>query len=362
MGHVGIDWTQVVARIENAVPLALASDVPAELAAFVSDKTYTQLFIQAFDAPQVTPARIAMAIASYERVLISDDAPVDDFPNGFTQQEIMGSTLFDSKARCAFCHSAPLFTDHSFRNIGLRPPFEDLGLGAVTGDPADDGKFKMPSLRNVELRAPFFHNGGKSTLEEVVEFYDVGGEFHAGQDPDIQPLNLTQAEKDALVAYLKTFTDPRVRDGLPPFDRPTLYSETAKVPALYGAPTPGFSGSVPASIAVEPPFLTNPSLTVGLKNGLGGALGVLVLGAAAEPAGLPVAGITLHLALAPAPVVYSVGSLGGVGPGNGFRSEVFGLSLGPAAVGQSVFGQWIVVELAPGPSLAASDAFALTFF
>jgi hypothetical protein len=90
-----------------------------------------------------------------------------------------------------------------------------------------DGAFKTPGLRNVELTAPYWHNGGQLTLRQVVEFYNRGGDFHENNidnlDPDIQNLGLTEAEKDALVAFLKALTDERVRLHKAPFDHPQLF-------------------------------------------------------------------------------------------------------------------------------------------
>jgi hypothetical protein len=367
MGHVGIQWADVTARIQNATPLALATEIPPVLQEFVQGETYSSLFLQTFDTPAVTPARIAMALASYQRELISDQAKVDQFPEGFSELELLGGAIFDFQGRCARCHSAPVFSDHSFRNIGLRPIAEDLGRGAITGDPADNGKFKVPSLRNVELRSPFFHNGGFDTLEEVVEFYDRGGDFNEGQDPLIAPLNLSQVEKTALVAYLRTFTDDRVHFRQAPFDRPTLYTETNRVPILSRTGTPGSAGAIPAVIAIEPPSVTNPSFTIGVKNALGGAAAVLVTGSAVVAPALSPGTIgqpPLNLWVAPPFEMTSAGPLAGTGPAGGYGALVFDLTrLGPAVIGTQWFGQWLVLDRnSPNGTASASEAFELTFF
>ncbi len=367
MGHAGIQWSEVTARIQNATPLALASEIPPELHEFVQGETYASLFTATFDTPGVTPARIAMALASYQRELVSDQAKVDSFPTNFTELEMLGAFVFDFHGGCARCHSAPVFSDHSFRNIGLRPIAEDLGRGAITGNPADDGKFKVPSLRNAELRSPFFHTGGVETLEEVVEFYDRGGDFTINQDPLIVPLNLTPSEKEGLVAYLKTFTDDRVHFRQPPFDRPTLYTETNRVPILARTGTPGSAGAIPAVIAIDPPSVTNPSFTVGVKNALGGAPAVLVTSSGLSAPQLSLGALgkpTLNLWIAPPYSMIPAGPLSGQGPGEGYGALVFDLTLlGPEAVGTRWFGQWLVLDRnSPNGMASASEVFELTFF
>ena len=130
-------------------------------------------------------------------------------------------------------------TDDGFANIGVRPTDDDKGLGGT--DPAGnslsitrntpgetpdaiDGTFKVPGLRNVDLTAPYFHNGSQMTLRQVVEFYNRGGDFaNTELSPDLQPLGLSEAEKDDLVTFLEALTDPRVKDQSAPFDHPELY-------------------------------------------------------------------------------------------------------------------------------------------
>jgi cytochrome c peroxidase len=235
------------------------------------------------------PLFLGLSIQAYESTLVSNDAPIDRYfdnkskPGILSDSQIRGKTLFEGKAKCIQCHEGPLFTDaaianvkderlehmimgdgnpavydHGFYNIGVRPTGEDLGVGGKDpfGNPlaesrvAQQGKFqqllgenpnftvapgeritangafKTPSLRNVELTAPYFHNGGKLTLEQVVEFYNRGGDFHeqnfADLDPNIQNLGLNTQDKADLVAFLKSFTDERVRYQQEPFDHPQL--------------------------------------------------------------------------------------------------------------------------------------------
>jgi len=368
MAHHGRDWVDVVDRLEGAQPLALATDVPDELATFVGGRTYADLFADAFGTTHVTPARIGMAIATYERTLISNQSPFDDFVAGnetaLSPEAQLGRTLFNGAANCSTCHGEPEFTNHVFANVGARPANEDLGLYLVTKLPSDRGKFKVPSLRNVALRAPYFHSGSAATLEDVVEFYDRGGDFQDNKSLEIHPLGLTPEEKAALVAFLEALTDPRVEAELPPFDRPTLYSETARVPETYGGPTLGSGGAAPRVAAVEPPHQDNPSFTLGVWNGLGGAPAFLSLDAQGVETPIPLFGIGVHLAMTPALSIRHVGPLSGAGPGEGYTSRSFDLGSTAGLEGTEVYAQWFVLD--PGSTaeggFSASEGVRFTVF
>ena len=232
-----------------------------------------------------------LCIQLYEATLVSDQAPFDSYAEGnssaLTDQQKQGLDLFFNKGKCANCHGGPEFTkatvghikkerlermimgdggkavyDNGFYNIGVRPTLEDLGVGGtdpfgfplsesrlarnfgsgafkelIGQDPnlklksnervAANGAFKTPTLRNIELTAPYFHNGGQRTLREVVDFYNRGGDFHdqniADLDPDVERLGLSDYEKEALVAFLTSLTDERVRYRRAPFDHPQLF-------------------------------------------------------------------------------------------------------------------------------------------
>jgi len=188
MAHVGRGWQDVTARIGSATPLALAENVPASLADWIGRRSYAKLFDEAFGTPDVTAVRIAMAIATYERTLVSDQSRLDS--GTLNPQEQQGRQIFNSpQSRCRACHSGPLFTDDQFHYTGVRPAQEDVGRQAVTGLPQDRGRFRTPGLRNVGLREPLFHNGRMATLEDVVDFYNRGGDFNApNKSPLVVPL------------------------------------------------------------------------------------------------------------------------------------------------------------------------------
>jgi len=201
-----------------------------------------------------------LAIQAYESTLVSDQTPVDRFLSGeagaLSDSAKAGMGVFSGAGGCESCHSGAALSDASvasvsvggatdagardtgFHNIGVRPTASDpgqggtdpfgkplsvslLGGGSGTGVP---GTFKTPDLRNVALTAPYFHNGGQLTLRQVVDFYSRGGDVpNAEQDPRIRNLGLSDVQKDDLVAFLESLTDPRVRDQSAPFDHPELF-------------------------------------------------------------------------------------------------------------------------------------------
>lgn len=376
MGHIGSDWPAVVARIEGATPLALASNVPTDLANFVNGRTYPELFGDAFGTQEVSAARICMAIATYERTLVGATAPFDEFigngppggppqnPDALTNQERQGFQIFNGIGRCRVCHGGPLFTDNNFHYTGIRPRNEDLGRFEVTGVNNDRGRMKTPTLRNVELRGPFFHNGRFATLEEVVDFYDRGGDFDApNKAAAVAPIGLNPQQKAALVAFLRRpLTDPRVRDGLAPFDRPTLYSESNRVPSFYGGGTPGTGGHVPNVYAVEPPMVGGEDMTVAIDNALGGRMAIFCLTTGQDFVGTPITGTTFHVDLTSNVTLRRIPSLDGFGPGNGHGSVTVQVPSSSAAIGTSLYGQWFVIDNGAGPRFAASEAVQFDWF
>jgi cytochrome c peroxidase len=226
MGCETRTWDDVRARLISAIPLQYATNLPQEMADTLSQfADYESLFEMAFGTTQITGERIGFAIASYERTLISDQSPYDQFvggnPNALSQNQQNGLNVFLNN--CLPCHGGPFLSDGIYHDIGVRPEAEDTGRFEVTGNPNHIGRFKTPPLRNVELRSPYFHNGGKDTLTEVVDFYNGGGDFQNPEGgPGTPPLNLPQGARANLVLFLEALTDERVRNSLPPFDHPTL--------------------------------------------------------------------------------------------------------------------------------------------
>ena len=357
MGHAGRDWTQVSSRITNSKPLAVATNIPAPLQTWIGGRTYAELFNEVFGTPEVTPARIAMAIATYERTQYSDQTPLDMANAGITpltQQEQNGRNLF-VQVECAVCHAGALGTDNSFRYIGVRPPNDDTGRFQVTANNGDLGRFRVPSLRNVELRGTFFHNGRFDTLEQIVAFYNRGGDFNApNKDPDVRPRGLNGQQQADIAAFLRRpWTDPRVTSELPPFDRPMLYAQSNRVPVITGTGVAGSNARIPLPMAIEPPLLGNPSFTVAVSNALGGANAVLVIDTN-DPgtASIPASGSFTRRTL----------SLQGNGAGNGFGSVVLSIPNNPALLGQTFYGRWYVTDAGSTSGIAVSPAFRFTVF
>ena len=181
-----------------------------------SHSDYPFLFKQAFNINYIDSNHIVKAIAQFERTLISTNSKLDRYLNNeeqLTISELNGYAIFNTeKGDCFHCHSTNMFMDNLFHNNGLDiEPFIDIGRSKVTSNPLDNGKFKTPTLRNVEMTAPYMHDGRFSTLEEVVEHYDSGGKYSTTVDPLMKKLGvglqLSNQEKKDLVAYLKTLTD-----------------------------------------------------------------------------------------------------------------------------------------------------------
>lgn len=358
MGHIGRDWPNVVARIQSSQPLALAAFIPADLKAWIANRSYPQLFQEAFGTTAVTPARIAFAIASYERTLLPNQARIDSVIAGtalLTPLQAQGQQLF-GQSGCAGCHAGPMFSDGQFHYIGVRPAAEDSGRFVVTRNIGNLGQMKTPSLRNVDLRPSHFHTGRFARLEDVVAFYNRGGDFNAPNKPAvIRPLNLTPQQQAALVAFLRgALTDPRVRDQVFPFDRPSLFSDGEMVPVVTGAGVAGSGGVVPQVIAIEPPLSGNTSFTVGLQRGLGGATATLVIDSSEPPA-------SSVLPSSAALTVQSI-TLQGSGSGNGFASVPVTIPVDPTLRGRTFHGRWYVADPAAADGVSWSPAFSFRVF
>jgi len=184
------------------------------------DSEYPEMFLKAFGTEIIDSVQIGKAIAQYERTIISANSKFDKYLLGqttLTIQEEEGFNIFMDEERgdCFHCHgneNNPLWTDNKFHNNGLDNIFSDLGLGAVTGDPNDNGKFKTPSLRNLEFTAPYMHDGRFSTIDEVINHYSEGLQDSQTVDPLMKMVSqggvqLSFEEKANLKAFLLTLSD-----------------------------------------------------------------------------------------------------------------------------------------------------------
>jgi len=158
---------------------------------------------------------VSKAIASFERTAISRNSPFDKWVKGdakaMTAQQVKGFEVFAGKGNCMACHSGANFTDNGFHNLGLASwgaAEPDMGRYAIKPVNAMKGAFKTPTLRDIARTAPYFHDGSAQTLMDVVEHYDTGGTVKTNLSPNMKPLNLTQDEKLALVAFMEALTSP----------------------------------------------------------------------------------------------------------------------------------------------------------
>lgn len=253
MAQQGRDWTDVTSKLSTVSPLALASNIPADMQdALQGNPDYPRLFSSAFGNNEITPVRIALAIATYERTLVPNETPWDNYVagdlNAMTIDQIAGWEAFNDETPCANCHRPPLFSDDNFRNIGLRPSVEDLGRFEVTGNNNDRGEFKTPSLRNSGLRSALMHVGWVTDVADALDFYNAGEnntghvQFRQNQSNipnsniDIDEIDVFGKDPVRLAQVVEFIanglTDPRVANETFPFDRPTLSTEQSQASTL----------------------------------------------------------------------------------------------------------------------------------
>ena len=214
---------QIIGPISN--PLEMASSHTAMVQTLSQVPGYKPYFKEAFGSDDITLDRVSKAIADYERTRMSGNSPYDRWRfarenSAVSAEAKLGHDLFFDKARCATCHSGSNFTDGAFHNLGVgwdprTMSFKDDGRFLVTKDPGDRGAFKTPGLRDVSKRAPYMHDGSIATLREVVELYNRGGITNPTQTPRMFSIGLTEAELDALVAFLRSLDGEGYQDTAP---------------------------------------------------------------------------------------------------------------------------------------------------
>lgn len=195
-----------------------------------------------------------LALQAYQATLVSADSPFDRFMEGdsgaLSIQEQEGMRFFQTNGRCTNCHGGAEFSAASFTSLGpgnrFNRAFQRTGVRPVSEDPGrGNGSFKSSGLRNVELTGPFFHNGGQATLEQVIDFYARGGDFVGNNG--VRSFNASPAQKSALVAFLKSLTDDRVRFERAPFDHPEICVPAGHRESRPGSLMPGDSPLFPRS-------------------------------------------------------------------------------------------------------------------
>jgi cytochrome c peroxidase len=208
----GVNHIEVfsVAPITN--PLEMNETMENVINKLNASASYRSAFKKAYGTETITDQLMLRALTSYMAMLVSSNSRYDQFRQGkaiFTPQEVEGLQLFEQK--CASCHTAPLFTNYTFQNNGLDSDFTDLGRGRITLDEADNGKFKVPSLRNVELTYPYMHDGRFWSLEQVLDHYDHGIKQSATLSNQLSSgIPMTTEEKQKIILFLKTLTDYKV--------------------------------------------------------------------------------------------------------------------------------------------------------
>jgi cytochrome c peroxidase len=217
---------QVLEPIQDSTEMGMT--LPQLVTKLAGTNFYGPLFTAAFGDPQITSDRISRALAQFVRAMVSyrskyDSAFVNGVPNfaaTLTAQEETGRTIFEGRARCGGCHGTIAHVSDNIHNNGLDAVTIDAGAG--------NGRFKSPSLRNIAVRPPFMHDGRFTTLREVIDHYDAGVQNNPNLSPALRApdgtprrLNLTEAEKLALIAFLGTLTDnalltdPKFADPFP---------------------------------------------------------------------------------------------------------------------------------------------------
>lgn len=210
-------WDGLAGSLEEQVllPIQDPNEMDLQLGEAVARIEAQEGYRAAFDAnfeDGVSEGNLAKALACFVRGLTYGDSPPDRFIYGersaMSRQELAGMWIYESKGRCWQCHSRPNFSDEKFHNTGIavidgKP---EPGRQAVTGEDADLGAFKVPTLRGLTETAPYMHDGSIESLEEVVEFYRRGGNPNANLDPIMQPLELSDEDAGNLLAFLRSLS------------------------------------------------------------------------------------------------------------------------------------------------------------
>ena len=200
---------QAVGPIKNPIEMDMTLNEVAER--LDQDPAISKAFVQAYaEAP--SESTITRALASFGRSLVSANSDYDRYLAGQTDAlsdaAVRGEALFNGeRGQCFHCHVAFNFTNNGYRNNGSAADDPDEGRREVTQKDSDLGKFKVPTLRNVAVSAPYMHDGSLATLDDVIDAYVAGGRGHPNTDPTIQPLDLTSDDKADLRAFLESLTD-----------------------------------------------------------------------------------------------------------------------------------------------------------
>ncbi|MCC6187320.1 MAG: c-type cytochrome [Chitinophagaceae bacterium] len=216
--HTSLMWdggvnhleVQPLAPIDN--PVEMDETLPNVLAKLRAAPKYASLFQAAYGSSEITSEKTFKAMAQFMGAMVSANAKYDKYMRKesgvtMTQSELAGMAVYEAK--CASCHKAPLFTDFSFRNVGLKPNLSnDSGRAHITLNPDDMYKFKVPSLRNLSYTSPYFHDGRASTLDKVFDQMETQIYDYPTLDPAFKNgIKLSAQERIDMKAFLKTLDD-----------------------------------------------------------------------------------------------------------------------------------------------------------
>jgi cytochrome c peroxidase len=222
LAHINLGWNgvylwngKIEGRLEDIMLFEVEEFFETDMDKLNIHESYPELFKKAFNVDVITSREVSYALAQFERTMVSSNSRWDRYLRGevtLTQAEAQGYELFyTEKGDCFHCHGTILFTDNLFHNNGL-DSLPEQGRAFISNNPEDIGKFKSPTLRNIMLTAPYMHDGRYKTIEEVIDFYSHKVKWSPSIDPLMKKVGqggvqLTQQEKNNLIAFLKTLTD-----------------------------------------------------------------------------------------------------------------------------------------------------------
>ena len=205
-GRAGSLEEQALGPIAN--PIEMNLPIEEAIKKLSAIEGYQKRFKEVFGS-EVNKDNLAKALAAFERTIISGNAPYDRFKAGektaLSDEAQAGMKLFFGKANCSACHNGPHFSDSGFHNLGIGQSAKEIDQGRrkISNIEGDHSAFRTPTLREIARTAPYMHDGSLKTLEEVVDYYNQGGTKNDYLDEEIYPLKLSDAEKKALVTFLK---------------------------------------------------------------------------------------------------------------------------------------------------------------
>jgi cytochrome c peroxidase len=217
---------QAKGPIQN--PIEMGETHPGVVKKLNGIKGYRTLFAKSFGSEEIDIDKVAKAIATFERTVLSGNSPYDKYLAGnkkaMSAAQVRGMDVYLNKAKCDQCHEGMNFTTNAYHNLGVGAdkPNPDVGRYAVTKNDRDWGAFKTPTLRDIARTAPYMHDGSLKTLEEVVDYYDKGGIPNKNLDEKMRKLNLTAQEKKDLVEFLKALSGA---EGWQHITEPTKFPE-----------------------------------------------------------------------------------------------------------------------------------------